>query len=78
MTTLYSDKVTIGLIQLACGEVVAANVNRTIEKIQEVASKGAQIICLQELFDSLYFPQTVSVKNYELSASVKIARHRKP
>lgn len=62
-----NEKVTIGLIQLTCGENLEQNVNKTIEKIKEAAAKGAQIICLQELFNSQYFCQAVSVTNYSLA-----------
>ncbi|MED3562628.1 carbon-nitrogen hydrolase [Bacillus xiapuensis] len=62
-----NDKITIGLIQIKCGEDITGNVDYTIEKIKEAAQKGAQIICLQELFNAQYFPQTVSVKGYDLA-----------
>lgn len=55
-----NKKVTVGLIQGKCSEEIAGNVKHTIEKIKEAAQKGAQIICLQELFNAQYFPQTVS------------------
>lgn len=60
-------QVTVGLIQVKCGEDIAGNVEYTIGKIKEAAEKGAQIICLQELFNAQYFPQTVSVKGYEIA-----------
>jgi predicted amidohydrolase len=49
--------VTIGLIQTK----VFANKNKNLQKtatlVEKTASKGAQIICLQELYKTLYFPQ---------------------
>jgi N-carbamoylputrescine amidase len=59
--------VTLGLIQLACGPDVTENTKKTIERIHEAASCGAQIICLQELFASQYFPQFVREANYSLA-----------
>ncbi|MFH1297227.1 MAG: carbon-nitrogen hydrolase [Bacteroidota bacterium] len=47
--------VQIGLIQMACSADKQANLNKAIGKIREAAAEGAQIICLQELFSSLYF-----------------------
>jgi agmatine deiminase len=35
----------------------AANMQKTAEKIVSAAEKGAQIICLQELYRTIYFPQ---------------------
>ncbi|MEH7108975.1 carbon-nitrogen hydrolase [Bacillus sp. JJ1764] len=62
-----NNKVTIGLIQVKCSQDIEENVNYTIKKIEEAASKGAKIICLQELFNAQYFPQTVSVNGYKLA-----------
>ena len=49
--------VTIGIIQNAASDNAAANMRKTAEKISLAAEKGAQIICLQELYRTLYFPQ---------------------
>jgi len=64
------NKVNIGLIQIHCSENLERNVEYTIEKVREAAAKGAQIICLQELFQAQYFPQTVDVRGYELAEPV--------
>jgi len=50
-------KVTIALIQTSVSEDLDLNLKRTMEKVKEAASKGAQIVCLQELFRTRYFPQ---------------------
>ncbi|MDZ5607790.1 carbon-nitrogen hydrolase [Bacillus pseudomycoides] len=63
--------ITIGLVQLACSENIKINIEKTIEKVREAASKGAKIICLQELYHAEYFAQNVSVYNYELAISYK-------
>jgi agmatine deiminase len=49
--------VTIALIQTAVSENIAENMKKTSLKIEEAAKRGAQIICLQELFRTRYFPQ---------------------
>ncbi len=51
------SRVSIALIQTAVSEDLDLNLKRTLEKVREAASKGAQIICLQELFRTRYFPQ---------------------
>ncbi|MBL7979222.1 MAG: carbon-nitrogen hydrolase [Bacteroidetes Order II. Incertae sedis bacterium] len=58
------SSVKIALLQLSCGPDVTANEAKTIEKIQEAATHGAQIICLQELYNAVYFPQRVEVSGY--------------
>ncbi len=53
-----TDKaVTIGLIQTSVSDNIAENMQKTAERIEEAAKIGAQIICLQELYRTRYFPQ---------------------
>jgi N-carbamoylputrescine amidase len=47
--------VKIGLVQMSCVEDPAENVKKAIAGVREAAAKGANIVCLQELFRSLYF-----------------------
>ncbi|HYV33675.1 MAG TPA: nitrilase-related carbon-nitrogen hydrolase, partial [Candidatus Limnocylindria bacterium] len=48
--------VTIGLVQSKVSSDIAGNVKKTEKMIRQAANKGAQIICLQELFQTPYFP----------------------
>ena len=48
--------VTIGLVQTRVSDDIKKNMENTISKIREAAAKGAQIICLQELYRTKYFP----------------------
>jgi agmatine deiminase len=48
--------VTVGLVQTRVSDDIKTNIENTITKIREAASKGAQIICLQELYRTKYFP----------------------
>ena len=52
------EQVTVGLVQMSTSEVPEANVAKAVERIELAARKGAQIVCLQELFRSQYFCQT--------------------
>ena len=49
--------VTIGLIQTSISNDISVNMQKTIEKIKQAAVKGAQIVCLQEVYRTKYFPQ---------------------
>jgi agmatine deiminase len=49
--------VTIGLIQTTVSDDIADNMKKTLKRVKEAAAKGAQIVCLQELYRSRYFPQ---------------------
>lgn len=45
-------KVKVGMVQMTCIKDKQENLQKAITKIKEAATKGAQIICLQELFTS--------------------------
>jgi len=60
----------IAILQLACGTDVAANEEKHIARIREAAANGAQIICLQELFNAQYFPQYVQVESYRYAQKI--------
>jgi len=52
---MSGKNVSVGLIQMSCGADKAGNLEKSVSRIREAAAKGAQIICLQELFLSRYF-----------------------
>ncbi len=57
--------VKIGLIQHSCGQDRQENLNKAIGLIRNAAAQGAQVICTQELFNGMYFPQIIDVEKYE-------------
>ena len=63
-------KVKVGIMQMSCVNDKAANLKKAIEKIQEAISKGAQIVCLQELFTTLYFCDVENYDNFLLAESI--------
>ncbi len=62
--------VNVGLVQMSCGPNPEANFARALEGIRTAAGRGAQIICLQELFKFLYFCQAEEHANFALSEPV--------
>ena len=50
--------VKVGLIQTKVGNDLQSNLDKTASFIKKAAKKGAEIVCLQELFASRYFAQT--------------------
>jgi len=62
--------VKIGLVQMSCSSDKTANLQKAIAKIKEAAAKGAQIVCLQELFTSLYFCDVEDYNNFKLAESI--------
>jgi len=65
-----SKIVNVGIVQMACTAKPQENLNKAIDKIREAASKGAQIVCLQELFLSLYFCDVEDYENFKLAESI--------
>ena len=65
-----SKAVNLGLIQMSCTDDVQANFEKTLEKIEQAAADGAQIICTQELFKSLYFCQSEDSSHYDLAEEI--------
>ena len=65
-----NKKVNIGLVQTTCTANKEDNLQKAISKIREAAQKGAQIICLQELFTSLYFCDVEDYDNFLLAEAI--------
>lgn len=73
ITTKNSTKqatVTVGLIQTTVSEDISTNMEKTCKKISEAAQQGAQIICLQELYRTRYFPQQLGVDVSALAETI--------
>jgi len=54
---MQNSRIKIGLIQTAVSDDPERNLMHTAELVVKAALKGANIICLQELFRAPYFPQ---------------------
>ncbi len=64
------SKFRIGLVQMACSPDPNINLERTIGKIREAASQGAEIVCLQELFRSQYFCREENADRFALAETL--------
>jgi N-carbamoylputrescine amidase len=62
--------VKIGTVQMSCTADKEENLQKAVVKIREASSKGAQIVCLQELFTSLYFCDVEDYENFKLAEPV--------
>jgi len=62
--------VSLGLIQMACDPDPEVNLTRVITEIEATAGRGAQIICLQELFRSLYFCDVENTACFDLAEAI--------
>ena len=62
---------TIGLVQMGMTADKGKNMEKALKMISEAANKGAKIVCLPELFNSVYFPQQEKVDaKSELAESI--------
>jgi len=65
-----AGKFTIGLIQMSCSPDPAENLEKAVWKTREAAGKGAQIVCLQELFRSQYFCYEEDHRKFALAETI--------
>jgi N-carbamoylputrescine amidase len=65
-----ADKFTIGLVQMKCTASGDENLAHAVDKIREASARGAQIICLHELFHGEYFCRTEDPELFNLAEAV--------
>lgn len=63
-------KIKVGLIQQSNTNDIHANMQQLKANIEQSASKGAQLVVLQELHNSLYFCQTEDTRLFDLAESI--------
>ena len=64
------SKFRVGLIQMACARDPNENQAKAEWRIREAAGKGAQIVCVQELFRSQYFFREQNAAMFDLAETV--------
>ena len=62
--------VQLALIQMSCSPDPQKNMQKVEREIRVAAKQGAQIVCLQELFRSLYFCDVEDYDNFALAESI--------
>ncbi len=61
----------VGLVQQAVSDdEVQVNVGRALEGVREAASRGAEVVCLQELFATRYFCQVEDPACFDLAEPI--------
>jgi N-carbamoylputrescine amidase len=64
------EEINVALIQMKMLQDPSENLKRAVEKINEAGKKGAEIVCLPELFRSLYFCQDEDESNFKLAEPI--------
>ena len=67
---MAAEAFTVGLVQMSCSPDPDDNLRRAAQKAREAARKGAQIICLPELFRTQYFCQREDAALFDLAEPV--------
>lgn len=70
MHDLSNTSLTVAAVQFACTSNVSDNLSTALRMVREAAAKGAQIICVQELFETLYFCQEQNPAHFGLATSI--------
>lgn len=62
---ISKKSIKIGLVQTSCVEQPDENLYKQMGLIRKAAEEGAQIVCLQELFNTIYFPAKYDDKYFK-------------
>src|SRR5262245_13610075 len=70
MTSMTTAPFTIGIIQDSASDDAAATVAATEKRVREAAARGAQIVCLKELFNAPYFCKSQKCERFDLAEPI--------
>ena len=65
-----TGKFRIGLVQMSCSIDPGENLEKAVWRIREAAGKGAEIVCLQELFRSQYFCREENAELFKFAETI--------
>src|SRR5262249_6436763 len=60
----------VGLVQMRCSTDPEENLAKAVERAGEAARRGANVVCLQELFRSQYFCQSEEHARFALAETI--------
>src|SRR5262245_32308539 len=60
----------VGLVQMAMSREAGENVERAIKGVRDAAQKGAQVVCLPEMYRTPYFCQREDAALFDLAETV--------
>ena len=65
-----AEKFRVGLVQMSATPDPDENLERAVERLRRAAAKGAQIVCLPELFRTQYFCQREDAALFDLAEPI--------
>ena len=60
----------VGLVQMSCGPDPQANLRKALDRVADAAGRGAQVVCLPELFQTQYFCQREDPALFDLAEPI--------
>jgi N-carbamoylputrescine amidase len=63
-------KYNVGLVQMSMGPDPEANLEAAVGHVREAAKRGAQVVCLPELFRAQYFCQREDLRLFDLAEPI--------
>jgi N-carbamoylputrescine amidase len=70
LSRMSASPFTVGIIQDSASDDTAATVRATIDRVRQATAKGAQIICLKELFNSPYFCKSQKCERFDMAEPI--------
>jgi N-carbamoylputrescine amidase len=61
---------TVGIIQDSATDDIQITIDATIPRIREAAARGAQIVCLKELFNAPYFAKSQKHERFDIAEPI--------
>ncbi len=65
-----ASEFTVGIIQDTASADTAATIEASIAHVREAAKRGAQIVCLKELFDAPYFCKAQQCERFDIAEPI--------
>jgi len=67
---LAAEKFRVALVQMSCGPAPEENLRHALDMVREAAERGAQVVCLPELFQTQYFCQREDASLFDLAEPI--------
>ena len=64
------SQVNLALVQMSCKQDKPANLEKTRERVAKAAERGANVICLQEVFNMQYPCQSEDHRFFDLAEEI--------
>ena len=64
------DKFRVALVQMSCGPEPEQNLEKALDRVADAAGRGAQVVCLPELFQTQYFCQREDHALFDLAEPI--------